>query len=567
MKRMIGIDLGTSTSEVAVMKDGIPFIIPNERGNGITPSVIGMKEGRFVIGEDAAERQLLYPQDTVAEVKRKMGSGERIKLSNKYYTPEELSSKLLVHLKAYAEYYLKEPVDSAVITVPAYFNNEQRKATLEAGGLAGLSVERILNEPTAAALCYGIEHIAEESRILVYDFGGGTFDVTLLEMFDGVLEVKASSGNNELGGKEFDQRLIDYLIKAGKEKYQVDLSEDIYAMVKLREAAINCKIALSSQEKYDIVLPMIAVAGAVPVTLQETITVDMFEEMIADLIELTRKPIETVLADSGYTSEDIDLILLTGGSTRIPYIGRYVESLLGKKPEKLLDPDLAVAMGAAVQAAIVSGEIDSQEGIMITDVSPYALGVRVLVDMYGMPFDNYLDILIPRNTTIPVTKTKRYSTAVDNQRYADIEVYQGEQEIATDNMLLGEFKVGDFPRAKAGREKIDVKFSYDLNGLLVVTATVVSTGEEASVSIDMKDLKEDEEIDISKWDKAPMAQKFRSTVRKVEKWLKAQEDETPDSIELEEILIALKEAIVLNREPEELEDIEGELLELLDQLP
>ncbi|NLZ83970.1 MAG: Hsp70 family protein [Clostridiales bacterium] len=567
MKKIIGIDLGTSTSEVAVMIDGIPFIVPNNRGNGITPSVIGMKDGRFLVGEDAAERQLLYPQDTVTEVKRKMGSEERIKLSNKYYSPEELSSRLLVHLKAYAENYLKEPVDSAVITVPAYFNNEQRKATMEAGRLAGLSVERILNEPTAAALCYGIEHLEEESRILVYDFGGGTFDVTLLEMFDGVLEVKASSGNNELGGKEFDQRLIDYLIKVGKEKYQVDLSEDIYGMVKLREAAINCKIALSSQDEYNIFLPIIAVADGAPVTLQETITVDMFEEMIADLVELTRKPIETVLDDSGYTGEDIDLILLTGGSTRIPYIDRYVERLLGKKPDKLLDPDLAVAMGAAVQAGIVSGEIDSQEGIMITDVAPYGLGVRVMGNMYGVPFDNYMDILIPRNTTIPVTKTKRYRTAVDNQRYADVEVYQGEEEIATDNILLGEFKVGEFPRAKAGKEKIDVRFSYDLNGLLVVTAIVVSTGEEAFVSIDMKNLREDEEVDISKWNKAPMAQEFRSTIRKAEKWLKAQEDDTPDSIELEEILIALKEAIVLKRDQEELEDIEAELLELIEQLP
>lgn len=564
MKRVIGIDLGTSTSEVAVLVDGMPFVIPNERGKGITPSVIGKKEGRFVIGEEAEERQLLYPQDTVTEVKRKMGSGERIRLSNQYYTPEELSAKLLVHLKACAENYLKEPIDSAVITVPAYFNNDQRKATLEAGKLAGLSVERILNEPTAAALCYGIEHITEESRILVYDFGGGTFDVTLLEMFDGVLEVKASSGNNELGGKEFDQRLIDYLLRVGKEKYHVDLSGDIYAMVKLREAAIKCKTALSGQESYEILLPMLALADGAPVTVQETITVDMFEEMIADLVELTRKPIETVLADSGYTGADVDLILLTGGTTRIPYIGRYVESLLGKKPEPLLDPDLAVAMGAAVQASIMSGEIDAQEGIMITDVAPYALGVRVLIDMFGMPFDNYLDILVPRNTTIPVTRTKRYSTAADNQRYAQIEVYQGEKEFATDNILLGKFSVGKFPPAKAGKEKIDVGFSYDINGILIVTATVVSTGEEASVSIDMKEPREREELDISRWDKSPMAKKFRSTIRKAERWLAGQKDDTLDSIEIEEILDALKEAIILNRSQEELEDIEEELLDLLD---
>lgn len=566
MKKIIGIDLGTSTSEAAVILDGRPFIIPNDRGNGITPSVIGSIEGRFIVGEEAAERQLLYPQDTVIEVKRKMGSDERIKLSNRYYTPEELSSRILVHLKAYAENYLKEPVERAVITVPAYFNNEQRKATMEAGRLAGLKVERILNEPTAAALCYGIEHIAEESSILVYDFGGGTFDVTLLEMFDGVLEVKASSGNNELGGKEFDQCLIQHLLHKAEKEYQVDLSKDLYAMVKLREEAVKCKIALSSQDSCEIVLPMIAVSAAGPVTLQETVTVEMFEAMIANLVELTRKPVETVLADSNLTAADIDMILLTGGSTRIPYIERYVEKLLGKKPEKLLDPDLAVAMGAAVQAAILGGEIGSEEGIMITDVAPYALGVRVLVDMFGMSFDNYMDILIPRNTTIPVTKTRRYSTSVDYQKFADVEVYQGEQEIATENLLLGEFQIGEFPRAKAGKEKIDVKFSYDLNGLLEVTAVIVSTGQEASVTIDTTKLEEEEELDISKWSDYPMAQKFRSSIRKAEKWLKSQEDDTPDSIELEEILRALKEALVLNRGLEELEDIEEELLELIDSL-
>ncbi len=563
MKRIIGIDLGTSTSEVAVMIDGKPFIVPNDRGNEITPSVIGIKEGRFVTGEAADERQMLYPQDTAIEVKRKMGSGDRIKLSNKYYTPEELSAKLLVHLKAYAENYLKEPVDSAVITVPAYFNNVQRKATLEAGRLAGLSVERILNEPTAAALCYGIEHIADESSILVYDFGGGTFDVTLLEMFDGVLEVKASSGNNELGGKELDKRLIDYLIKAGKEKYNVDLSKDIYSMVKLREAAINCKIALSSTDKYDIVLPMIAMSVGEPVTLRETITVDMFEGMIVDLVEMTREPIETVLADSGYMAEDIDLILLTGGTTRIPYIGRYVANVMGKKPEKLLDPDLAVAAGAAVQAAILSGEIDSREGIMITDVAPYALGFRTMIDIGGFPFDDYMSVVIPRNTTIPVTKTEQYGTSVDNQPYASIKVYQGQREIASENMFLDEFKIGRFPPGKAGKEKIDVKFSYDLNGILVVTATIVSTGANASVSIDMKEKDEPKDVDISQWNKAPMAQKFRASIRKAEKRLK-QNDNADDNAELEEVLTDLKEAIILNRELEEIEDIEAELLDLLD---
>ncbi|MFA9466249.1 MAG: Hsp70 family protein [Velocimicrobium sp.] len=566
MKRVIGIDLGTSTSEAAVMIDGKPFLIPNEQGRQIIPSVIGVEDGHFIVGEEALARQLLYPEDTVIEVKRKMGEDKKIRVSGKSYTPEELSSKILAHIKTYAESYLKEPIERAVITVPAYFNNEQRKATIEAGRLAGFCVERILNEPTAAALCYGIDHIEEESKILVYDFGGGTFDVTLLEMFDGVLEVKASSGNNELGGKEFDEKLIEYLILAGEETYQVDLRNDIYAMVKLREAAISCKIALSSQESYDVILPMIAEVDGKPVTMKETITVAMFEEMIADLVAMTRKPIEVVMADSGFSSDDIDLILLVGGSTKIPYISRYVEELLGEKPERLVDPDLAVALGAAVQAGILTEEIDTQEGIMITDVSPYALGVRVLIDMQGIPFDNYMDILIPRNTTIPVTKTKRYATAADNQRSAMVEVYQGEREIATENILLGKFEIGEFPRARAGKEKIDVKFSYDLNGILVVNAVIVSTGEEASVTYDMKEIEDLQDIDVSNWNKYPLARKFRSTVRKAEKWLKELEDDTPDSIELEELLLALKEAIVLERDIEEIEDIESDILDIFDEI-
>ncbi|MFI3212320.1 MAG: Hsp70 family protein [Eubacteriales bacterium] len=567
MKKIIGIDLGTSTSEISILKNGHPTLIPNKQGEFITPSVVGKIDNDFIVGSVATQRQLLYPHDTALEIKRNMGSCEPIYLSGKSYTAVELSAEILKYLKASAEIHLKESIEHAVITVPAYFTNAQRNATMEAGRLAGFTVERIINEPTAAALSFGIDHLEDESKILVYDLGGGTFDVTLLEMFDGVLEVQASSGNNQLGGKEFDQKLIDYLLKIALDKYHADIRNDIYAMVKLREAAIQCKIALSTQDTYEIVLPMLAVVNGTAITFQETVTRETFEHLIKDLVDLTHEPINTVLQDSNCMIHEVDLILLVGGSTKIPYVEHYVESIFQKTPEKLVDPDLAVALGAAVQAGILNDEISQEDGIMLIDVSPYALGIQTIIHIYDMPFGDHMDVIIPRNTTIPISKTSRYTTSFDNQSIAKISVYQGDSEIASENILLGNFDIGTFPRGKAGKEHIEVTFSYDLNGILVVTANIVSTGKTASISLNMNEVKEPEEtLDLTSWQQGTHARKFRSTIRKAERMLTNFRVDIDDHFALEDLLDELKKAIILDEDIEDIEDIEFDILDLLDEM-
>lgn len=560
---IIGIDLGTSTSEAVVFKNGKTVMIPNPEGEFITPSVVGLDEnGRFLIGKSAEEQYLLYPERTVIEVKRKMGSGEKIKLDQTEYSPKEISAEILSYLKHYAEEYLQTEVDRAVITVPAYFTNQQRNETIEAGELAGLSVERIINEPTAAALCYGIEHMEEESHLLVYDFGGGTFDVTLLEMFDGVLDVKASSGDNQLGGKDFDERIIEYLIRQCRSKYSVDLKNDIYAMVKLKEEAVKCKIALSNRESYEVLIPMISEHEGKPVSLQETITKKDFEAMIAELVERTRKPVTVVLNDGGCSMSEVDTILLVGGSTRVPYVRKFVAELFGREPVSLVDPDLAVALGAGVQCGMIEGEIDRETGIMLTDVAPYALGVRIAEDKGFYVDDNCLDILIPRNITIPASRKKRYQTCVDYQEETWIEVYQGEEERATDNVLLGKFLLSGIPPRPAHEEAVEVEFSYDMNGILHVKAVVVSTGAQASITIEMRDVVK-EVVDTSKWKEAPGAKKFRSSVRKAERLLET-DLEAEDRKELEELLENLKRGLVRSVDFGELQELEWELLDFID---
>lgn len=573
MGRIIGIDLGTSTSEAAMIQDGKPVLISNVSGNTIIPSIVGIDKensNEFLVGERALERALLYPEDTVMEIKRKIGEEGAILLAGKEYTAIELSAKILSYIKGYAEEYLQESVEQAVITVPAYFNNQQRSATMEAGRLAGLKVERIINEPTAAALCYGIEHMEEESYILVYDLGGGTFDVTLLEQFDGILEVKASSGNNKLGGKDFDQKIIDYIVGKIKETYGVDLSQDIYARVKLKEEAVKCKIALSTQDSYEIILPMIAEKGGKPISIEELVTRQDFEAMIADLIALTYEPIQTVLRDGELDNSDIDIILLVGGSTKIPYVKSYVTTLLGQEPKELVDPDLAVAMGAAVQAGIISEEIGNEDGIMITDVAPYPLGLSVASEIYGVMLPDIMDIIIRRNTTIPVSITKQYTTSCDNQSQAEVEVYQGENRVASKNYFLGKFTLGNIPRRKAGKEKIDVTFSYDLNGLLEVEGKIKSNGEKASIALDMNQIEESEgmaDVDVTLWKTAPMAKKYRTIIRKSERIIKCMEsaDDIMLCMELCDALYDLKEAIVKQEAEEELEKLEAYLIELLEE--
>lgn len=550
MGTVIGIDLGTSTTEAAVICDGKPVMVLNPEKEIITPSAVGLdSSGNWVVGSRARAQYLLSPENTAIEVKRKIGTSEEIRLGKQSYTPVKLSAKLLEYVKTYASEYLEEEITRAVISMPAYFDEIQRQATVRAGQEAGLQVERIINEPTAAALSYGLEHMEEESHVLVYDLGGGTFDVTVLEMFEGVLEVKASSGDNKLGGKDFDERLIQYLTEQFREKHGIDLSEDLYAMARVRDEALRCKIALSTQESYTVQLPVLTVKNDVPYAMDEVVTRAKFEELIQDLVERTHKPIDVVLSDSGIQAEELDRILLVGGSTRVPLVRRDIEAYFGKKPEKSVDPDYAVAQGAAVQAAIISGLIDESSEIVMTDVNPYTLGVR---SIHGFDQD-YMSVIIPRNKTIPTTKKQRFYTSGDGQTEAVIEVYQGESSSVRYNHHIGEFTLKGIPGRAAGEESIDVSFSYNQNGMLHVTGIVVSTGQEASIEINMLDTKE-ARVDVSGWKSSELAGEYRSAVRRAEKWVKDHEEDK----RAEELLYYLKKAI-LEEDEEQAEEFEGKL--------
>lgn len=560
---IIGIDLGTSTSEAAIIRDGKPEMILNYDGEVITPSAVGTDQDKnFVFGDKAKAQYLMAPEDTVIEVKRKIGTKEKIHMGGKEFTPVEISAMLLSHIKDYVSEYLKEEVSRAVISVPAYFDDLQRQETVEAGKLAGFTVERIINEPTAAALSYGIGHMEEESHILVYDLGGGTFDVTLLEMFGGVLEVKASSGDNKLGGKDFDERLIQWMLRQFRKKEGIDLEKNTAAMVKLKEQAEWCKKELSTQDSCRIVIPFIAQKKGNPVALDETITVSEFEEMVKDLVERTHNPIDIVLADSEILPEDIDRILLVGGSTRIPMISRDLERYLKKKPSQALNPDYAVAEGSAIQAGIIEGTISGEDSLIMTDVNPYTLGVRALSG-----FDlNYMSVVIPRNVTIPTSRKNTYFTSWDGQSAAKIEVYQGEADDVRKNHFLGEFVVSGIPWKEAGEEKVEVEFAYNLNGMLEVKAKIVSTGEEAAVEINMMEqtAKDHEITDVSRWKDSSYARQFRTVIRRAERRLKnADTLDVLYRIDLEDTLYELKCALI-EEDLESAEELEEELLDMLE---
>ena len=540
MDTIIGIDLGTSTTEAAVIKDGKPVMLLNFDKKEITPSIVGLDEsGNIVVGEKAEGQLLTAPERTEKEVKRKIGSFSKISMGNREYSPVEISAMILNYVRNFASEALGEDVKRAVISVPAYFDEKKRQATVEAGKQAGFLVERILNEPTAAALSYGLEHLEEESNILIYDLGGGTFDVTLLEMFDGVLEVKASSGDNQLGGKDFDLALETHLLQCFEEQYGTDIELDAYARARVHVEAQNCKKALSTQDSYSVVLPMLAKKEDVPVGLQVTVTREQFEEMIREIVERTHHPIEVVLDDADLSPEDIDRILLVGGSTRVPLVQQDIEQFLGKKPEFAVNPDYAVAEGAAIQAGLISGEIDETSSIMMTDVNPFTLGIRSI----HYERSDYMSVIIPRNVTIPVTKTRRFYTSYDYQTDVTIQVYQGESSYVGYNHLIGEFELSGIPEAEAGDEFIDVTFMYNQNGMLQVTATIASTKKDASININMLEENEDNKIDVSEWSKEPLASDYRSVVRRTEKWLKQNED-----IRVEELLYNLKRAILKSDE-------------------
>lgn len=549
---------------MAVYIDGKPVVIPNHIGEMITPSVVGiLEDGSIAIGEQAREQLIVRPNETVMEVKRLMGTSTEIRLGDKMYNPQQISSLIIKYLKECAEEYLGEEVNRAVISVPAYFTDEQRKATVEAGELAGLTVERIINEPTAAALSYGIEHMDENSHVLVYDLGGGTLDVTLLEMFDGVLEVKASSGNNKLGGKDFDEKIMNLLIEDFRKKYAVDLSKDIRAVARLKDAAEKCKIQLSTEPEYRVTLPFIHEKNGNALGLDKAITRTEFENLISNLIDSTKEQIDIALSDGDVSYDDIDIVLLVGGSTRIPYVTEFIKKTFGQTPKELVDPDLAVVIGAAVQASVIENEALDDNGIIITDVCPYTLGIEIMShDEYGFPVFDVYDVVIPRNLTIPVFREKTYYTAADYQTEVEIKVYQGDHRKASMNVLLGNFILGGIPPAKAGSEKVKVKFMYDINGILQVEATVLSNGKHAQITIEATGVKAEKEVDLSDWEASPKAKRYRGIIKRAEKALDEKKNHDLYD-ELVQVLLDFKDLIVHEGNDDELSELEEKMVDLL----
>lgn len=483
MSKIIGIDLGTTNSCVAVLEGGDPKVIPNPEGNRTTPSVVAFKNGERQVGE-VAKRQAITNPNTIISIKRKMGTSEKVEAEGKSYTPQEISAIILQHLKSYAEGYLGEPVTKAVITVPAYFNDAQRQATKDAGKIAGLEVERIINEPTAAALAYGLDKSDEDQTILVYDLGGGTFDVSILELGDGVFEVKATAGDNHLGGDDFDQVIMDYLVEQFKKENSIDLSQDKMAMQRLKDAAEKAKKDLSGVTTTQISLPFISAGPNGPLHLDVSLTRAKFDELTAHLVERTMGPVRQALSDAGLTSSDLDKVILVGGSTRIPAVQEAIKKATGKEPHKGVNPDEVVAMGAAIQGGVITGDV---KDVVLLDVTPLSLGIETMGGVFTK--------LIERNTTIPTSKSQIFSTAADNQTAVDIHVLQGERPMAADNKTLGRFQLTDIPPAPRGIPQIEVTFDIDQNGIVNVRAKDLGTNKEQQITIKSSTGLSDEEIE------------------------------------------------------------------------
>ena len=548
MSKIIGIDLGTTNSCVCVLEAGEPKVIPNPEGERTTPSVVAFKNGERIVGA-AAKRQAITNPNTISSIKRLMGTDKKVEAEGKKYSPEEVSAMILGYLKDYAESYLGEKVTKAVITVPAYFNDAERQATKNAGKIAGLDVERIINEPTAAALAYGLDKQDKNQTILVYDLGGGTFDVSILELGDGVVEVRSTSGNNHLGGDDFDKRIIDYLVESFKKENGVDLTKDKMAMQRLKEIAEKAKKDLSGMTSTQVSAPFISQGADGPLHLDMTLTRAKFEDLIGDLVDSTLEPVRNALKDADLKAKDLDKVIFVGGSTRIPLVYETVKKELGMEPSREVNPDEVVSMGAAIQGGVLTGDVND---IVLLDVTPLSLGIETL--------GGVMTVLIPRNTTIPTSKSEVFSTAADNQPAVDVHVLQGERSMAADNKTLGRFQLTNIPPAPRGVPQIEVKFDIDANGIVNVTAKDLGTNKEQSITITSSTNLSDEEIE-----------KMRKEAEENKEADKKRKEEADLKNEAEQLVFQTEKSLkdlgdkVDKKEKSEVEDLIKEVREALDK--